>query len=74
MVVPIIQLILSSSAGSSPNLPVASGSPATALHVASEIGRAEVGECLLRDLHPDRRLRQLGSLMECDPGGTGLEC
>lgn len=45
MEVPIIQLILSSPTINSPNLPVASGNPATALHVACEIGRAEVGEC-----------------------------
>jgi len=74
MVVPIIQLILSSSAVSSPNLPVASGSPATALHIASEIGRVEVGECLSRDLNPDRWLRQPGSPIICDLGKTGLEC
>lgn len=44
MPVPIIHLILSSQAVSSPNLPVSSGSSTTPLHVASEIGRADVGE------------------------------
>jgi hypothetical protein len=44
--VPIIHLILSSPAISSPNLPISSGSTTTPLHVASEIGRADVGESM----------------------------
>lgn len=42
--VPIIHLILSSQTIASPNLPISSGSTTTPLHVASEIGRADVGE------------------------------
>lgn len=41
---PIIHLILSSPAIPSPNLPISSGITTTPLHVASEIGRADVGE------------------------------
>ena len=42
--VPIVSQIINSPGISSPNLPVAPGSLTTALHIASENGRADVGE------------------------------
>ncbi|WVR00350.1 hypothetical protein IAU59_007493 [Kwoniella sp. CBS 9459] len=65
--VPIIAQILQSPGIPSPNLPVASGSTTTALHVASEIGRADVVELLLRDPRINDTVRD-------EQGRTALEC
>ncbi|WVQ84916.1 hypothetical protein IAT38_007079 [Cryptococcus sp. DSM 104549] len=65
--VPIISIILQSPGVPSPNLPVASGSSATALHIASEIGRVEVVQLLLNDPRIDDTVRD-------DRGRTPLEC
>lgn len=65
--VPVIKFILSSPSIPSPNLPVNPPSTATALHVASDIGRPEVVELLLNDPRIDDTIRD-------DKGRTALEC
>ncbi|WWD19523.1 hypothetical protein CI109_103984 [Kwoniella shandongensis] len=62
-----IQDILSSPNIPSPNLAVAAGSQTTALHVASEIGRADVVEVLLNDPRINDTIRD-------EQGRTALEC
>nr|ODN99988.1 oxysterol-binding protein [Cryptococcus depauperatus CBS 7855] len=66
-IVPMIQSILNSSNISSPNLPVALGSSATPLHVASEIGRVDIVKLLLS--HP-----MIDDTIKDDRGRTPLEC
>ncbi|OCF40792.1 oxysterol-binding protein [Kwoniella heveanensis CBS 569] len=65
--VPIIAKILQSPSIPSPNLPVNSGSTTTALHVACEIGRADVVELLLHDPRINDTIRD-------EQGRTALEC
>ncbi|KAK8853109.1 hypothetical protein IAR55_003810 [Kwoniella newhampshirensis] len=62
-----IREILASPHIPSPNLPVNSGSHATALHVASEVGRADVVEVLLNDPRINDTIRD-------EQGRTALEC
>ena len=81
--VPIVHLILTSRAIASPNLPVSPGSLTTALHVASEVGRLEIGESLLEPFINciDSRSVQLllnhpkiNDTIRDDQGRTALEC
>ncbi|KAL1409960.1 hypothetical protein Q8F55_003959 [Vanrija albida] len=65
--IPIVQQILNSPNLKSPNLPVAPDTTATALHVASEVGRPEVVELLLNDPRIDDTIRD-------EQGRTPLEC
>nr|XP_018260745.1 oxysterol-binding protein [Kwoniella dejecticola CBS 10117]OBR82903.1 oxysterol-binding protein [Kwoniella dejecticola CBS 10117] len=65
--VPTIQAILQSSAIPNPNLPINAGSTTTPLHVASEIGRAEIVELLLNDSRINDTIRD-------EQGRTALEC
>ncbi|BEI80271.1 hypothetical protein CcaverHIS002_0108000 [Cutaneotrichosporon cavernicola] len=65
--VPVIKYILNSPSIPSPNLPVNPPSPATALHIASDIGRPEVVELLLNDPRVDDTIRD-------DKGRSALEC
>ena len=43
--VPIIHMVLNHPNIPSPNMPISPGSLTTALHVASETGRVDVGRC-----------------------------
>ncbi|WVR07787.1 hypothetical protein IAU60_004830 [Kwoniella sp. DSM 27419] len=65
--VPTIMIILRSANFPSPNLPANAGSTTTALHVASEIGRADVVEALLGDSRINDTTRD-------EQGRTPLEC
>ncbi|CAK9786023.1 hypothetical protein CC85DRAFT_308156 [Cutaneotrichosporon oleaginosum] len=65
--VPVIKHILSSPNFPSPNLPVNPPSLTTPLHIASDIGRAEVVELLLDDPRVDDTIRD-------DKGRSALEC
>ncbi|WWC91583.1 uncharacterized protein L201_006529 [Kwoniella dendrophila CBS 6074] len=65
--VPIINQILQSPSIPDPNLPVNPGSQTTPLHIAAEIGRAEVVERLLNDPRINDTIRD-------EQGRTALEC
>lgn len=64
---PVLHHILSSPGISSPNAPVIAGTTTTALHVASEIGRADAVRILLSDPRTNDTLRDA-------QGRTPLEC
>ncbi|OXC70624.1 hypothetical protein AYX13_00601 [Cryptococcus neoformans] len=65
--IPVITLILNSPNVPSPNLPTATGTSSTPLHVASELGRVDIVQLLLSDPRIDDTIKD-------DRARTPLEC